>query len=297
MFERHKYVEPKKVDWQSVKDPHATPKFDGGHYFLSVQSDGSLKYYSRRESVKGGFPERSSQLPHLADKKLPQFAGHVFSVELIHTGHKKENKESHSTAGGILNSLTPKAIETQKEKGPIRAVLLDVINPPMRTFGDKLVHMNNFEKAFNKPDVLFVPKAATTPEQIVKLIQSSKAEGKEGVIVTSKTEPEESNPRIKLKHFDTYNLRPVKIIQEVDKFGKPKQSMGAIDCADASGRVVATIGTGFTREEREDAFKNPEKWLSDLVQVKTMGWGSVGGKLRMPVYNGPADGDIDLIKP
>jgi hypothetical protein len=295
MYPRHKYVEPNKLAWQDVKNPHATLKYDGGHYYLCVTSDGTLKYYSRRESVKGGYPERSEKIPHLADKKMPEYAGQTFAVELIHSGFKKGAKESHSAAGGIINSLAPRAIQTQKDTGPIRAVLLDVINPPLKTYGAKVAHMEKFEKDFGKSDVLWVPPAARTKEEIVKLINTSKLENREGVVITSATDPEENNPRIKIKHYDTYNLRPVKMYEEVDIRGKPKGAMGAVDMVDGSGRVVATVGSGWNREQRNAAWKNFSEWSKDLQQVKTMGWGSVDGKLRQPVYNGPADGELDTI--
>jgi hypothetical protein len=296
MYARQKYVEQAAQAWQQIKDPVATKKYDGSHFFMEVQSDGSLKFYSRRMSVKGHYPERSSQLPHLTDKKLPHLAGHVYSVELIHTGKSKENKESHPAASGILNSLPQRAIETQKETGPIRAVLLDVINPPLPTYGDKIKHMEQVEKEFGKPEVLFVPKYEKTKAGIAKLLEQTKREGREGIIATSLTVPEPINPRTKIKHFDTYNLQISKILQEYDIHGNPKESMGAVECIDRSGRVVATVGTGWSREQRIDAWRNPRKWIGNLIQVKTMGWGSVGGKLRMPVYNGEPDGELDLIQ-
>jgi len=286
MFQRAKYVEPRKLLWQDIPNPAATIKYDGGHYYLSVQSDGSLKYYSRRESVKGGFPERSAQIPHLSNVKLPQYAGHVYSVELIHTGKDKNNKESHPAVSGILNSLLPRSIETQLNTGPVRAVLLDVINPPLPTYKEKIAHLKEVEKAFGKPALMFVPEIATTKPEIIKLIERTKAEGREGIIVTSLTKPESINPRIKIKHFDTYNLRVVRIIQEEDTHGNLKPSMGAMDCVDSSGRVVCTVGTGFSKELREEIWRNQFKWIGKLIQVKTMGLGSVGGKLRAPVFNG-----------
>jgi hypothetical protein len=294
MFARQPYKE--QEDWTTLKDPVATVKYDGAHYFLAVKDDGALTFHSRRPSVKGGFPERTEKLPHLTTKKFPELSGNVYSVELIHTGHKKENKESHPAVSGLLNSLAPKSIADQKEKGPIRAVLIDVINPPLPTYKDKLLHMKDVEKKIGKPDLVFVPEPAITKEAIVKLITKTKVHGHEGVIITSLTTPEATNPRIKIKHKNTYNLRVTKIQQEIDMHGKPKEQAGALIVEDAIGREVASVGTGLSRELKQEIWKNKGDWIGRLIQVETMGTVKEKGRLRAPVYNGDADGDIDLVE-
>lgn len=295
MYSRAKYKDSSDVHWSSLANPVATPKRDGAHFYLEIGSDGTQKYYSRRESVKGGHPERSSQIPHLSSKRLPDFAGHVYNVELIHTGHNKDNPESHSTVSGILNSLPPRSIETQKQIGPVRAVLIDVVNPPLPTYKDKLLQMKRVEDAFGNPDLMFVDTPAITKQGIVEMIDKTKQQHREGVIITDLKTPESNNPRIKIKHFYTYNLRVNKLIQEIDIHGKPKNSMGALECIDRSGRIVCYVGTGFSREQREQFWLHPDLILHKLIQVKTMSPEVSGGRLRAPVFNGDADGELDLV--
>lgn len=295
MYPRQPYKAHTILDWRDIKDPVTTKKYDGANFNMVVQSDGSLKFYSRRMGVKGDYPERSDKLPHLTDKKLPELAGHVYTVELIHTGHNKENKENHPKVSGLLNSLPPKSIAEQKESGPIRAVLLDVVNPPLPTYRSKLLQMKSLQDKFGKPDVLFVPTPHLGKEGAIKLINQTKKEGHEGVIITSLDTPEYRNPRIKIKHQDTYNLRVSGIIQEVDIHGNLKPSMGALPLTDASGREVAKVGTGFSAAQRKEIWENPRDWIGKLIQVKSMGLAKQDGRLRMPIFNGDADGDIDLV--
>ena len=295
MYSRAKYKENADTPWHSIPDPVASPKYDGAHFFVTVGSKGVLSYISKRQSVKGHYPDRTNQLPQLADVKLPQYEGNVYSVELIHTGHSKNNKENNVSTSGILNSLPERSIQTQKDTGPIRAVMLDVINPALPTYKAKLEHMNEFAKAFGKPNILFPLPTATTKEDIVKMISKTREEGREGVIVTSLTTPEISNKRIKIKHFYTFNLRIVGIEQEYDIKGNPKPSMGALRCVDSTGREVAMVGTGFSQELRREIWNNQREWIGKLITVKTMGLAAPGGKLRAPVYNGLADGDIDKV--
>lgn len=296
MYDRAKYkdhTEESKHDWRTLSDPVATLKYDGANYWMPVAEDGSLSFISRRESVKGGFPNRTLSLPHLTSKKLPQFAGHVYNVELIHTGDNKHNVESHRAVSGILNSLPERAQLTQLNMGPVRAVLHNVVNPVFETYKDKMAHLKEVEKAFGAPDLLWSAPLYEGHAAIQRLIDATKMRNQEGVIITSMSRPEHSNVRIKIKHKVLHNLRVSKILQEVDKDGNPKQSMGSVEVQDGTGRVVANVGSGFSRADREDAFKNPSAWLGRLIQVESMGLAK--NLLRMPIYNGDADGDIDVV--
>ena len=292
-FPRAKYKESESFD--HIKDPVGSLKRDGAAFFMEIGTDGSPKYYSRRESVKGGFPDRSEKLPHLSDNKLLDHIGNVYHVELYHTGHDASElaKDSHPAVSGILNSLPAKAIETQTRTGPVRAMLLDVISPKINTYGEKLEHMKQVANAFGKTEVLRAPDTKIGKAEIEQLIKDTKARADEGIIITSLTAPEDKNTRIKVKHVDTYNLRVVDINQEYDILGNPKESMGALVVVDRSGRIVCNVGTGFTREQRIEIWKNKENWIGKLIQVKAMP--SAAHRLRAPVYNGLADGEIDNV--
>lgn len=295
MYDRAKYKAPSdKIDWRTIPDPVGMVKWDGANFFMPVESDGSLKFFSRRESVKGGFPERTSQLPHLTGNKLPQFAGNVYNVELIHTGHDPDAVESHRATSGILNSLTERSIQTQKELGPIRVKIHNVVSPELTTFKDKLLHMKSLQDTFGKPEIFSVVEPHVGHVSIHKLIAETKRRNQEGVIITSLSLPEDRNTRVKIKHILTYNLLVAGMEEERDKAGNPKGAMGALILVDRSGKEVARVGTGFTRQVREEIWANKSQWIGRLIQVKTMGLSAK--KLRMPVFNGDADGELDLIQ-
>jgi len=298
MFQRNNYKSNTEKPWHEIEDPVASIKYDGAGFFLHFDSAGSPKLSSRRESVKGGFPEKSNRLPHIADVKLPEFVGHVYQVELIHTGNHPANQESHPVVSGILNSLPEKAIATQKEKGPVQVVLLSTINPPPKNFEENVKEMKKAEKAFNKPNLVFTPQYHYGKENIVKLINSTKSTGREGIVITSSTKPEFGNTRIKLKHLDTYNLLVGKVNQLIDKNGETREEMGSLELFDGKGRDVGNVGTGFTKEQRISIWQNRRDWEGKrMIQVKTMGIGGADkmGKLRMPVYNGDPDGELDIV--
>ena len=293
MFERPKYRDPGKEGWQDLENPVGTYKYDGASYFLVVGEDGSLRYISRRPSVKGGYPDRTESLPQLANKRLPELAGRVYNVELIHTGNSPEGKESHPAVSGILNSLPGRAIDTQASTGPVRAIIHNVVRPAIGTYAEKLQEMSRLEDSYGRPDLLRSVRPAIGPENIHSLIDETASGKREGVIVTSLTRPEHSNTRVKIKHQEYYNLKVVGFEEEKDLSGRGKNSLGSLIVADRSGQVVANVGTGFTSRTRREIWDNRSEWLGKLVQVKTMGLAQ--RRLRAPVYNGEADGDLDQV--
>jgi hypothetical protein len=290
MFTRAKYKQGQ--DWTSLENPAASVKLDGGHYFLAIDNHGEAKFISRRKGVKGNYPERQASLPHLSGPYPEDFRGNVFSVELIHTGHHP-GPESHPQASGILNSLPDRAMATQVATGPIRAVLLDVIHPALPTYGQKISYLKSLETQYNKPNVLYAIPVETNPSRIADLIDSTRSEGREGVIITSMTAPETNNPRIKIKHCQTYNLVVTGITQEVGQDTRPKESAGALIVSDSTGREVASVGTGLSHDLRKEIWKNKPAWIGKLIQVKT--FGLKVNRLASPVFNGDADGEVDTI--
>lgn len=291
-YNRATYKDSNQLDWTTLGDPVGTKKYDGAHFILNISSDGTPRFISRRPSVKGHYPDRTEKLPHLSFK-LPQLAGNQYAVELIHTGLSKENSESHPAVSGILNSLPDKAIATQKVAGPVRAVLLDVKSPHFSTYRDKINHLHEVEGMVGKPDVFFVPPVKIGREAIEGLIEDTRNKAEEGAIITSLSASEDNNPRIKVKHFDTYNLKITGITQEIDKNGVPKNSAGGLRVSDATGREVAIVGTGLSRKMREEIWARPNLFLGKPIQVKARP--NKTERLVSPVYNGEPDGDIDTI--
>src|SRR5438128_2322227 len=291
MYYRAKYNDSfKKV---TEDTPRLTSlKYDGANFFLAFDHNGVPTYVSRRPSVTGAVIEKANRVPHLA-KVLPSQADKVYNVELIHTGHDPHAPESHARVSGLLNALPERSIREQAQDGPIRAVVFDMISPEMPTFNDKIPHIQGLVSDFGDTNLMFHPEYAHGWGGMRSLIAKSKKEGREGIITLDPTALEDKNPRVKLKHKNHYNLKVKAILQEKDIYGKPKQNAGALLLEDATGREVGKVGTGFDRKTREDIFKHPNAWINKLIQVKAMK--PTGTKLRQPVYNGDADGELDTV--
>ncbi len=292
-YERHTYRDLSHKDLVSIPDIYGSHKRDGAAFWISFNEEGSPRFISRRPSVTGELIDRTEKLPHVADVKLPELANHVLYSELVHTGHHESGNDDHPLLSGILNSNVDKAIQAQKEFGPIRVILTDVKKPGLSTFGEKRELLKRAAKIWNKPGIVSTPEEAEGIDGVLNLLDRTKRRGDEGIIVTSLSVPENENVRYKVKHLRTYNLRVTGITQEVDKLGNPKPGGGAFTLADKTGRDVGKVGTGLSRQMRDDMFRNPKKYIGKIIQVKSMP--PTRQKLRAAVYNGDADGDIDEV--
>jgi hypothetical protein len=291
MYSRARYHDDeKRLD--NSEHTLSSLKYDGANYFMAFNEHGVPKFISRRLSVKGEQIEKADRVPHLA-KTLPSQAGKVYNVELIHTGHDPHNPESHARVSGLLNSLPERSLREQSVDGPIRAVVFDLIHPAQNTFNDKIPHLHGLVQDFGDSNLLFSPRFEVGERGRKLLSEISKKEGREGVITLDPTKDEAGNVRVKLKHKNHYNLKVRAILQEKDILGNLKPSAGALELEDATGRHVGNVGTGFDRKTRQEIFSNPNAWINKIIQVEAMK--PTATQLRQPVYNGDADGELDIV--
>ena len=294
---RHNYKEIKDLSkLLDIPDPVGSTKRDGAAFWVVFDKTGSPHFISRKPSVTGSAIERTAQLPHVTEGvQIPELAGHVLYSELVHTGHSPTGPDRHALLSGVLNSGLDKSIEAQKQLGPVRVILTDVKHPSLPTYGEKIEAIKRVARLWDKPGLVEPADFTEGHESIRNLIDRTRLAGREGVIITSLSKPESSNPRFKVKHFNTYNLRVSGFQEEKDINGVPKGRLGALLVTDADGREVAAVGTGFTHALRQDIWDNRGKWLDKLIQVKAMP--TTARRLRAPVYNGDADGEIDAVLP
>lgn len=292
MFERHKYLEkPERIS--KMISPVGFVKYDGANFFMKYDDYGKPSFISRRRSVSGEIIDRTEKVPHLA-KVLPEHAGEVYNVELIHTGSDPLAKESPNRLAGILNSGVAKSLKAQEDLGPIRAVVFDVISPGHTHYGTKYEQIKKLEKSFGDSDLLFAHEGHHGHEAVERLVAKTKAESREGVIAIDFDSPEIKNPRIKVKHRKHWNLRVTAIHEEFDKNGVPKGRAGSLELQDASGKNCGKAGTGFTAEMRKLIWENKSEWMGKLVKIEAMD--PTSEKLRSPVYAGDADGHLDYVE-
>ena len=158
-------------------------KRDGALYVFLKDEDGNISLRGRAKSVSGEYLDKWDHLPHLHEwgAQLPN--GTCFLGEVYWKG----NEGSHNTTS-IMNCLTPKAIERQKEdKNKLRYYIFDILafaqnswlNQPAQ---DRFSFLNEVKNGWGNPYVEFA--VYYRGKELWDLLQSLLAEDYEGIVIT-----------------------------------------------------------------------------------------------------------------
>lgn len=96
------------------------------------------------------------------------------------------------------------------------------------------------------------------------------SEGYEGIVVRN---PEglykrsRSTDIMKLKPRNELTVLVIGLVEEETIHGKSKNSLGAVVCRHPEIRNEFEVGTGFTREERERYWRNPEDIIGRTIEI------------------------------
>ena len=245
----------------------------------------TLSMISRRYSKDGHPIHREGNVRHMVFTFVePDFVGKVFRAELWHP-------DGVTTLSGILNSNADKAAVTQQKIGLVRMMVFDYegstvdgrfFASPMpyterRKFYTEFVRSLN-EARYGKRSaphpksalIFTVPEVAIgNPDDIYKfykhITDSYDFPLGEGIVVKLPDEPARAYEWIKMKKTMTFDLKIVDILPGT---GKYSNAAGKVLVADATGNIVATVGSGFTDEERYNMMKHPEEYIGKVIEVK-----------------------------
>ncbi len=266
--ERPGYKELSEVDDESKYI--ATEKIDGAHFLATINPNG-IAYTSQRKSVNGELLAREDKMPHLRDLKAPkQYHGMTIRGEVWHD-------RGFNYTSGLLNAAPTKAVERQKEIGPLRFAPFRIAKGPNGEenlpYEEQLKILKDLSQNF--PHYFEPPRMA---EKSVKAFfdEIGAAKGEGAVLVDRAT-----GDSYKMKHRYDYDLVVHEVVQGR---GKYEDAAGALVLKDKTGRIVGKVGTGFTDDVRYDIINNPQKYIGKLVKVQSRK--PLRGSLREPSYLG-----------
>lgn len=127
---------------------------------------------------------------------------------------------------------------------------------------------------------------------IMRALESYTFGGYEGIIVRNAW-----GSYVRKRSTDIMKFKPTrddvwKIVgfqREVDKDGNPKEALGSLLCSSESGEPFS-VGSGFTREQREEFWKNREILIGLYVRVKYQHLTHGRGVPRFPIFIELTDG-------
>mgnify|MGYP000933848705 FL=1 len=284
-----------------VKGPFiATEKLDGIRRIL-VKEKGRCRLYSRSGIEDEGLVEIIEEAKYLPDNT-------VYDGELLAIGTYENSIALRQATNSIANrkgirkgvsfnifDIVP-LDEFKKGKSKYNALNRKLLLGAM--FGDEGIrHLHDdwakmmvaFDLGYKFKTIKAVPilGVVNTEEEIVELVAPIWERGGEGIMLNTFEgcyELKRSNSLLKVKYVESMDLKVVDMLEGTNKY---EGMMGAL-VVDYKGYRVG-VGSGFSDEERQRFWDNPEEIIGKTIEVDTFGeskdqLGNVS--LNCPVFRG-----------
>lgn len=274
---KYKEIAPEAIDMSDSKQVMSA-KLDGGHNLFILEGGKRPRAISYREPKKGdtGIIEHTHKLQSLYNAKTPkEFGDTVLRGEVFARDPSEKKPVPAETVAGMLNANVWKSRDLQKQHGRLRAAIFDVVRykgKDMSTapYSEKIEVLKDIA---GKMPELEVPDAAFTKKEKEELLKSieSKAHPSthEGVVLW---QLEETKRPVKAKFTKDYDVFIRGVAQAISKRGEPKPEAGALSYSfSPKGKIIGSVGTGFTQAQRRDMWRRPELYTSGAVaRVKAL---------------------------
>lgn len=273
----------------------AEEKLDGSRY-LAIGG----RFFSRRTSVKDGFPvEKTENIPHL-HTILKHFPKAIVDGEVFIPGQKSNNVVS------IMGSKPERAVELQNERGLLQYRIFDILRAPdgswlldkpwseRRKLLEIFHMMVDRHSAMNLEGVLTITDAVYENKR--RYCQEILANGGEGVILKNVDKPYKPDKRpawhwVKVKTELTDDvvimdyLPPERVYTGKDEdtwqyweYNTPVTKYHAMGWIGSvvfgkykDGKLVELGSTsGMTEEIREELSHNKDKYIGETIEIRAM---------------------------
>lgn len=258
----------------------AENKIDGANFTAYVTPRG-MSFISRRESVNGHPINRSHNIPHLRDIKLPKkFQGAVIQGELA-IAKKGSNGlwiADNELTAGTLNSKPFNAIKSQEQYGKIILFPFEVIKAPglprNATYQQRRQYLEELARAADSEYIVLPESRTTNKRSFYETVIDSSAEFNsvkrtgEGIVLKRLDGDHRTRDFVWMKQKSHTDL-DLYVNGYTDGEGRLSgRGVGALLVSDRSGRVVGKVGSGLTDEDRIEIYANPQKYLGKVVEVR-----------------------------
>ena len=249
---------------------------DGEWFALSQKLNGNnCAYYKGALISRQGKP--FTGLDHIIKdiEKLPKHENYMFNGELIRKNYDNLSDNDNFQIGtGLINS-------DDSDKSCIKFVIYECIpNEEFENGESKLKYKARREQILNplttaisrlqtdNLEVVPIIYEGTDKSVIQPLLDKADKDGWEGLMLNKDTKwkNKRNNGILKVKSFKHADIRCTDVI-EGD--GKYKGTLGLIKC-DYKGHELG-VGSGFTDEQRNYYWNNPDEIIGKIVQIKFKG--------------------------
>lgn len=249
---------------------------NGEWFALSQKLNGNnCAYYKGQLISRQGKP--FTGLDHIIKdiEQLPKHENYMFNGELIRKNYDNLSDNDNFQIGtGIINS-------DESDKSCIKFVIYECIpNEEFENGESKLKYKARREQVLNplittisrlqtdNLEVVPIIYEGTNKSVIQPLLDKADKDGWEGLMLNKDTKwkNKRNNGILKIKSFKHADIRCTDI---VEGDGKYKGTLGLIKC-DYKGYELG-VGSGFTDEQRNYYWNNPDNIIGKIVQIKFKG--------------------------
>lgn len=249
---------------------------DGEWFALSQKLNGNnCAYYKGQLISRQGKP--FTGLDHIIKdiERLPNHKNYMFNGELIRKNYDNLSDNDNFQIGtGIINS-------DDSDKSCIKFVIYECIpNEEFENGESKLKYKARREQILNplttaisrlntdNLEVVSIIYEGSDKSVIQPLLDKADKDGWEGLMLNKDTKwkNKRNNGILKVKSFKHADIRCIDI---VEGDGKYKGTLGLIKC-DYKGYELG-VGSGFTDEQRNYYWNNPDEIIGKIVQIKFKG--------------------------
>jgi len=250
------------------------PKLDGvrcravwnGHSFVLVSST---------EEIITSVPHLNHALRNfLSDGSrptLPELDGELYT---------------HGWSFEQVYSVTARTVNLHDQHEQVQFHLFDYISDQSQL--ERTLTLRNLDMGFAKqPFVKIVPSLlANDLDELMRIYRTFLADAYEGIIVRHVDAPYQRKRvttmmKFKPKKSDIYQI--VGVVEEHDKHGRPKNSLGALVCR-GDDETLFNVGSGFTTEQRQLLWEARSALPGKFVLVEYQHLTPGRGVPRFPIF-------------
>ncbi len=253
-------------------------KFHGERFLMYIERYGN-KFLSRHISVKGGYVDKSSSLPHLSNYEYRNFKGTILDGEIILNlfGTVRD-------VTSILGSKPELAIQKQEERGYLKYMVFDIpyyCGNDIReyTYARRRTLLHSVLRALRNNYIIEVPYYNRAKKVYYNSIVHN---GGEGIVLKySFSKYGERRHWIKVKKSETFDVVIVGVLKPSEESTKidgtisvtryaEKGWIGSLLIGLKDGEDMRVVGSvsGMDEMTRARISKDPEKFIGKVIEIE-----------------------------
>lgn len=226
------------------------PKYDGDRIRMMISMGEAILLSSSKRII--------TSLPHL-NKEFTELYSHEEGLQIDFEAYCHEMK--HPEISGIVRTTREVPVKSKF----IKAYMLDLPNSNL-TFVHRLSNLSILPYTSS---IIKVPSyQIKSNEDVKKLLKVFCSQGYEGFVLKNPESHYETKRSVnwlkyKPRKIDSYQI--IGFVEEVDKFGEYKDTLGALILSCSKGTF--NVGTGFDDATRREIWYNKPKYIGKFYTI------------------------------